>query len=360
MESMVALGLESYKNKKVFLTGHTGFKGSWLLVWFNLLGAKVKGYSLSPENETDLFNQMQGETLCESVIDDIRNFERLEKEICDFEPDFIFHLAAQPLVRLSYQKPTYTFEVNAIGTINLLEAVRKLSNPCIVVFITTDKVYENFEWPYPYREIDQLGGYDPYSSSKACAELIVNSYRNSFFPLNKFEQHEKSLATARAGNVIGGGDWAKDRIIPDIVRSIQSDGLITLRNPQSIRPWQHVLEPLNGYLQLGIKLSQNPAKYSGAWNFGPKSEDTLSVLELSKKAISILGKGEVLIRKEKEDLHEAGILKLDISKAVHELNWNPKMTAMQAIEWTIQWYRELAHQTAMDLVTKDILRYAAL
>lgn len=357
---MVALGLESYKNKKVFITGHTGFKGSWLLAWFSLLGTNVKGYSLLPENETDLFNQIQGDTLCESVIDDIRNLERLENEICDFEPDFIFHLAAQPLVRLSYQKPTYTFEVNAIGTAHVLEAVRKLAKPCTVVLITTDKVYENYEWPYPYREIDQLGGFDPYSSSKACAELIINSYRNSYFPLDKLDVHEKGLATARAGNVIGGGDWAKDRIIPDIVRSLQLDGLVTLRNPQAIRPWQHVLEPLHGYLQLGIKLEQNAVKYSGAWNFGPKSEETLSVLELSQKAISILGKGEVWFNKEQEVLHEAGILKLDISKAINELNWKPKMTAQQAIDWSIQWYKELGDRTAMDLVKRDILAYEAL
>ncbi len=331
--------LESYyKGKRVFLTGHTGFKGSWMLYWLNLLGAEVKGYALAPWSEDDHFNIIRGSELCESIIADIQDNARLEKEILDFQPDFIFHLAAQPLVRLSYQSPSETFAINAVGTAYLLDAVRKLAKSCAVVLITTDKVYENKEWHYPYRESDRLGGYDPYSASKACAELIVSSYRNSFFNNEGYAAHQKSIASARAGNVIGGGDWAKDRIIPDIVRALNKDEAVVIRNPHAVRPWQHVLEPIGGYLHLGTKMMDDPKKYADAWNFGPFAEDSLNVGELVEIAISAWGKGEYKTPSLTNQPHEAGLLKLDISKTTNELGWQPQYNSRKAIEMTLEWY----------------------
>jgi CDP-glucose 4,6-dehydratase len=348
----------SYKNKKVFLTGHTGFKGSWMLAWLHQLGAIVKGYSLAPENQFDLYNSISGDSLCDSIIADIRDKRRLEAEILSFQPDFIFHLAAQPLVRLSYEIPSETFEVNAIGTAHVLDAVRKLEKQCSVVLITTDKVYENLEWHYPYRESDRLGGFDPYSASKACAELVINSYRNSFFNKNDYSKHQKALASARAGNVIGGGDWAKDRIIPDIVRALQKNEIIQVRNPKSIRPWQHVLEPISGYLHLGLKLLEDPTKYADAWNFGPYAEDNLLVENLVKKAVGIWGHGEYKTPTITNQPHEAGLLKLDINKTINELNWKPKWNATMAITKTLIWYKESSVNLRFyELLVSDILDY---
>jgi CDP-glucose 4,6-dehydratase len=328
-----------YKGKRVFLTGHTGFKGSWMLYWLNLLGANIKGYSLAPENDNDHFNLINGNDMCDSIIDDILNKSRLENEILNFQPDFIFHLAAQPLVRLSYEKPTETFEVNAIGTANLLDIVRQLTNPCVVVLITTDKVYENKEWEYPYRETDRLGGYDPYSASKACAELIINSYRNSFFNTSNYLDHKKSIASARAGNVIGGGDWSKDRIIPDIVKSLIENELITVRNPNAVRPWQHVLDPIGGYLHLGTKMIDDPIKYGDSWNFGPFAEDNLTVDNLVNKALSVWGFGNYKTPNLSNQPHEAGLLKLDISNTINKLYWKPHFNSSEAIEMTLDWYK---------------------
>jgi CDP-glucose 4,6-dehydratase len=345
-----------YQGKKVFLTGHTGFKGTWMLSWLHLLGAEVKGYALDTHNSFDLFNVIEGENLCESVLADIRDRARLEKEITDFQPDFIFHLAAQPLVRLSYELPIDTFEINAIGTANVLEAMKKIAKPCVGVFITTDKVYENKEWHYPYRETDRLGGYDPYSASKALAEFVIDSYRNSFFNLQDFTKHQKAVASGRAGNVIGGGDWSKDRIIPDIIRSLQNNKPIEVRNPHAVRPWQHVLEPLAGYLILGAKLADNPLLYSGAWNFGPYMEDTLTVRELVEHAIRIAGKGTYFTPQYDHVLHEARLLKLDINKAVNELDWKPKYNAKQAIEMTLEWYQDTSISKS-SMTEKQILNY---
>ena len=327
-----------YKGKRVFLTGHTGFKGSWLLAWLHLLGADVKGYALAPDQETDLYHVLHGDTLCQSVIADIQDKSRLEKELLSFEPDFVFHLAAQPLVRLSYEIPSETFAVNAIGTAYVLDAVRLLKKPCTVVLITTDKVYENKEWHYPYRENDRLGGYDPYSASKACAELVIDSYRNSFFNRSQYNEHKKAIASARAGNVIGGGDWAKDRIIPDIVRALSKGDPITVRNPVAIRPWQHVLEPLGGYLHLGTKLVDDPVRYAESWNFGPLPDDNLTVEHLVQLAIAYWGAGEFVKPAAKGEPHEAGLLKLDISRAINELHWKPLYDARTAIEKTLAWY----------------------
>jgi CDP-glucose 4,6-dehydratase len=329
-----------YSGKKVFLTGHTGFKGSWLMQILTMLGAEIKGYSLAPEEDLNLFTVLNGDKLSQSVIADIRDRNRLKEEISSFQPDFVFHLAAQPLVRLSYQIPSETFEVNAIGTANLLDAIMQLDKPCYTIIITTDKVYHNYEWEYPYRENDRLGGYDPYSASKACTELVVDSYRNSFFNTNTYSKHQKAIAIGRAGNVIGGGDWSKDRLIPDISKSLAANNIIPIRNPNSVRPWQHVLEPLFGYLLLGSKLYTDPIKYSQAYNFGPDANDALPVLKMVEMAISNWGSGEFSISQASNQPHEAGLLKLDISKALAELNWRPSMNAAEAVGFTIKWYKK--------------------
>ena len=351
--------IDIYRGKKVFLTGHTGFKGAWLLQWLHLLGAQTCGYALAPENPEDLYHLIGGNSLGESILADLRDRDKLEDVILSFQPDFIFHLAAQPLVRLSYETPSDTFAVNAIGTAYVLDAVRKLAKPCTVVLITTDKVYENKEWVYPYRETDRLGGYDPYSASKACAELVINSYTQSFFNPAAFGQHQKGIASARAGNVIGGGDWAKDRIIPDIVRALRAGQPVIVRNPKAVRPWQHVLEPLGGYLLLGARLAAEPLSYGGAWNFGPYAEDNKTVGELVAAAITTWGSGNYEIPVLLNQPHEAGLLKLDINKTTNELGWHPKHTATQAIEKTLAWYKayDLDQQAARQLVHDDIKAY---
>ena len=330
--------LSLYSGKKVLITGHTGFKGSWLLAWLYSLGAEVKGYALSPENENDHFNVIKGYQICNSVIGDIRNKDNVSKEVLSFQPDFVFHLAAQPLVRLSYEIPVETFEVNILGTVNLLDAVRDLKNKCVVICITTDKVYENKEWQYPYRESDRLGGHDPYSASKAATELVISSYRDSFFNQNDYPNHQKSISSARAGNVIGGGDWSKDRLIPDLIRALTRDQPIKVRNPNSVRPWQHVLEPLMGYLTLGNKMFEQPNQFCGAWNFGPNLEDTLSVRDLVKIAFQKYGSGRFETPQLANQYHEAILLKLDINKTIYELGWKPKWNAEKAIEETVNWY----------------------
>jgi CDP-glucose 4,6-dehydratase len=360
MENMVNLNkfIEVYKGKKVLVTGHTGFKGAWLLQILKAFDPIMKGYALEPENETNLFTEIKGEQLCDSVIGDLRDKDSLYKAVLDFQPDFVFHLAAQPLVRLSYSIPSETFEVNAIGTANLLNAVRMLDKKCDIILITTDKVYYNNEWEYPYRENDKLGGYDPYSASKACCELVIDSYRNSFFNNNNYVHHKKAIAVARAGNVIGGGDWSNDRLIPDIVKSLSKKEEIGIRNPRSVRPWQHVIEPLFGYLELGVKLSENPIKYGQAFNFGPNISDALSVEEMVKRAIQIWGIGSYKNVIDANNPHEAGLLKLDISKAVNELNWKPIFNAQTAVERTINWYKQYyAGASASELIESDIKFY---
>jgi CDP-glucose 4,6-dehydratase len=357
LEIMIELK-NTYSGKRVFVTGHTGFKGSWLIKILHDVGAIVKGYALTPDTETNLYSEIHGDTLCESIIADLRDRELLKKAIIDFQPDYVFHLAAQPLVRLSYEIPSETFEVNTIGTANLLDAIRLLDKKCNVVLITTDKVYHNHEWEYPYRENDMLGGYDPYSASKACCELVIDSYRNSFFNVEKYDQHKKAIAVGRAGNVIGGGDWSKDRLIPDIVRALIENQVIVVRNPKSIRPWQHVIEPLFGYLELGEKLNINPVKYSQAYNFGPNTSDTLSVEEMVIRSINSWKSGIYKIEVNRNSPHEAGLLKLDISKAVKELNWMPILNAQTAVERSINLYKNYyKNMPAAQLMELDIEYY---
>ena len=328
-----------FKNKKVFITGHTGFKGTWLLNVLHTMGAELKGYALPPLNELDIYNQINAKELCSSVEADIQDFEKLKKEILDFQPDFIFHLAAQPLVKLSYDVPLETFNVNTQGSANLLDALRSLYKACICVMITTDKVYSNLESGHYYHENDKLGGYDPYSASKAAAEIIIDSYRNSFFNPKDYTQHKKSVSVARAGNVIGGGDWSKDRIIPDVIRALNDQKVIQVRNPNSVRPWQHVLEPLLGYISLAANQFKQPEKFSTSFNFGPNKNDTLPVSELVTQSIKSWGKGTSEHKVDDEAVHEAGLLHLDISKAKELLNWQPKMNSEQAIQHTIEWYK---------------------
>ncbi len=351
---------KSYQGKKVFLTGHTGFKGSWLLYWLKLAGAEVMGYSLAPKPEHKLFDFIAGQSLCRSVFQDILNYPALEKNITDFQPDFIFHLAAQPIVRYSYDHPLETFSVNALGTANVLNAVRKLLKPCVTLIVTTDKVYHNQERSYAYREEDRLGGYDPYSASKACAELIVDSYRNSYFNRANYAEHKKLIVSARAGNVIGGGDWARDRIVPDIIRSLENAKPVVVRNPEAVRPWQHVLEPLHAYILLAEKLASDPASYHNEYNFGPRTSDCLPVEEMVRQAIEVWQSGSYQISNQTNAPHEAGLLTLDIGRAINDLGWRPVYSAREAMVKTISWYKAFDGTNARDLLQKDIGEFLKL
>jgi CDP-glucose 4,6-dehydratase len=349
---------DTYFGKRVFITGHTGFKGSWLIKILSDFGAVLKGYALAPKNEINLYTEINGDLLCESVISDLRDRDALKKAILDFQPDYIFHLAAQPLVRLSYEIPSETFEVNAIGTANLLDAIRLLNKKCNIVLITTDKVYQNNEIEYAYKENDRLGGYDPYSASKACCELVIDSYKNSFFNSSKYDQHQKAIAVCRAGNVIGGGDWSKDRLIPDIAKALNANKEVVIRNPNAVRPWQHVIEPLFGYLELGLKLNSDPIKFAQAYNFGPNTNDALSVEEMVIKSIENWGAGSYKSLIDVNSPHEAGLLKLDISKALKDLNWRPVFNAQTAVDRTINWYKSYYNGiNVIELMQSDIEYY---
>jgi len=358
MEDLVTMAeLEDhYRGKKVFLTGHTGFKGAWMLAALHVAGSKIRGYALEPDQKGGLFELLGPLPGVESRIADIRDRERLRVEIADFQPDYIFHLAAQSLVRRSYEIPAETFDVNVTGTANLLEAAMALEKRCAVVVITTDKVYENKETGIPYRETDVLGGHDPYSASKACTELVVSSFRESFFPLSGKDIHSKGLASVRAGNVIGGGDWSRDRIVPDIARSLLAEVPIEVRNPASVRPWQHVLEPIAGYLRLGGLLYRDPGRYSKAYNFGPLQDDHLQVRELVETAVDTWGNGSWRDVSDPGAPHEAGLLKLDITRACTDLNWHPRLNARAAIRWALDWYR-CAPQGRKDLSYQQIKSY---
>lgn len=342
MENLVTFPeLEDYyRGKKVFLTGHTGFKGAWMMAALHSAGALVKGYALAPEYARGLYDLLSPLPGVESCIADIRDRSRLRDELLAWQPDYVFHLAAQPLVRRSYEIPAETFDINVTGTANLLEAVTRLEKKCAVVVITTDKVYENKETGTLYTEDDILGGHDPYSASKACTELVVSSFRHSFFPPASIEVHRKALASVRAGNVIGGGDWSRDRIVPDIARALLEGRAVEVRNPASVRPWQHVLEPVAGYLRLGGLLYGDPQRYGKAYNFGPLPEDHLQVKELVETAVSLWGKGGWKDVSDPAAPHEAALLKLDITRARTDLNWHPRLDARNAIRWALDWYRQ--------------------
>lgn len=346
-----------FKGKRVFLTGHTGFKGAWMLQILNWLGADVKGYALAPEKDKDLYNQVNGDDLCyTSVIGNLTDLKKLHGEMVRFEPHFVFHLAAQSLVRRSYEQPADTFMVNTQGTAHVLDALRDVEGSCVGLMITTDKVYQNPERGVPFSEDDKLGGYDPYSASKAAAEIVIESYQRSFFNDNNYDKHKKSVASVRAGNVIGGGDFADDRIIPDIVRSIETLEPVGLRNPASVRPWQHVLEPIGAYLMLAAKMYEAPQQYNAAFNFGPNEDDMLTVEDLTKIFIDRFGKGSYKAAEQAGAPHEAKLLLLNSAKAKEQIGWQPQLDAATAIRWTADWYADKEH-TAHEKCMMQIEQY---
>ena len=348
--------LQTYQNKKVLITGHTGFKGSWLSVWLHMLGAELTGYALDPLTPKDNFVLSGMQENMHDNRGDVRDFHHLSKVFETAKPEFVFHLAAQPLVGRSYENPVETYGTNVMGTMNVLECIRNTPETKVGVIITTDKCYENKEWIWGYRENDTLGGYDPYSSSKACVELLVSSYRQSFF--NGLEEDKKKyIATARAGNVVGGGDWSKNRIIPDCIRSLEQNQSITIRSPDAIRPWQHVLEPLYGYLILGTRLAEREKNVSGAWNFGPESENMIEVEKMVQKVIRHWGKGKYSCLKSAKQFHETNMLCLDISKAKRELKWDPAWSIDKTIELTVEWYRQYPEEDVYSICTRQIKQY---
>jgi len=326
-----------WKNRRVLITGHTGFKGTWLSLWLNLLGARVAGYALDPPTQPSLFNLSGIKSNIESIIGDIRNDAKVRQVISDVKPEIIFHLAAQPLVRHSYEYPLETYSTNVMGTGNILEAIRTTGSVKAFVNVTTDKVYQNREWHWGYRENDPLGGYDPYSSSKACSELVTTAYRNSYFHPDNYKEHGVGIATARAGNVIGGGDWAQDRLIPDCIRAFLRNESIYIRNPDAIRPWQYVLEPLKGYLMLAGKLYSNGNVFSRAWNFGPDAEGEKSVGWIASYLLKELGSENSIVIDKSPSPHEAKYLKLDCSLSRAELSWEPKWGIGKAMKATAEW-----------------------
>lgn len=332
-----------WKGRKVFITGHTGFKGSWLCLWLHLLGAEVTGYALDPPTDPSLYELCGVGELVTSVIADVRDGARLAAALSGAAPEIVIHMAAQPLVRDSYRIPVETYAINVMGTVNLLEAVRNCPSVKAVVNVTTDKCYENKEWAWGYRENEPMGGYDPYSNSKACSELISAAYRSSFFNEKEYATHGVALATARAGNVIGGGDWASDRLIPDCIGALLKGESILIRNPYSIRPWQHVLEPLSGYLTLARNLHQGGARHAAGWNFGPGDADARPVEWIVQQLCAKWGGAASYRLDDGEHPHEAHYLKLDCSKAKAELGWQPRWSLDTALEKIIAWtaaYRE--------------------
>jgi CDP-glucose 4,6-dehydratase len=343
----------AYAGKKVLLTGHTGFKGSWLTLWLRELGAEVTGYALAPDPMPSLFLAAGVERACRSILADVRDLARLRAVVHETAPDHVFHLAAQPLVRLSYEQPVPTIETNVLGTANVLEAVRLAGRPCAVVVVTSDKCYENKEWIHGYREDEPMGGHDVYSMSKGAAELVVSSYRRSFFHPARLAEHGVAVATARAGNVVGGGDWAKDRIVPDAIGALAARRPIPVRNPDGVRPWQHVLEPLGGYLLLGARLAVTEpaaarAKHAEPWNFGPRTEDARPVRSVVEALIRAWGSGSWEDRRDPRAPHEAGLLRLAIDKAHARLGWSPRWGFEETFERTVAWYRAFHEGASRD------------
>ena len=346
-----------FKNKTILVTGHTGFKGSWLTMMLKSLGSNIIGYSLNPVNQYDNFEVLN---LSRSITDlrgDVRDINKLKSAFDRYQPDIVFHLAAQPLVRKSYEIPRETLEVNLMGTVNVLESFRNSEKTTSLIVITSDKVYENREWIWSYRENDQLGGYDPYSASKGAAELMCSSYQRSFFNPDAYKDHKKVMATVRAGNVIGGGDWSKDRIIPDVMSAIETNNPIRIRNPDSIRPWQHVMEPLHGYLLLASKLHTDPKKFSGPWNFGPNSASHLRVKDLVALVIKQYGKGKILMDAQKNELHESKYLSLDNAKSSTYLEWKQKLSIEDTVALTVEWYKNYKEPNIVQLVKKQVVDF---
>lgn len=350
-----------WKDKVVLLTGHTGFKGSWLSLWLQKIGTKIIGYSKSVPTNPSLFEVANVQNRMTSILGDIRDLDHLKEVIHEYKPEIVIHMAAQSLVHRSYEDPIETYSINVMGTINLLEAIRIEGKTKVVINVTSDKCYENKGSTRGYREDDPMGGYDPYSSSKGCSELITSSFRNSFFNSDEYEKHKVALASVRAGNVVGGGDWARDRLIPDIMKGIMNHNAIKIRSPNAIRPWQYVLEPLNGYLSLAEKLWHNGPEYSGGWNFGPMDNDVKPVSWIVEK-ISQQWKNNIRWELNAEGYqHEAHYLRLDCSKARDKLGWFPKTNSEQAIELTIEWYKQYEQKHDIREFTEEqIKNFSAL
>jgi CDP-glucose 4,6-dehydratase len=330
-----------WRGRKVFLTGHTGFKGSWLTLWLDALGADVTGYSLDPPTDPSLFNQADLARCLRSIRGDIRDFERLKSAMAECRPDVVLHMAAQSVVRSGYDDPVETYSTNVMGTVHVFEALRQLKLPSVVVNVTSDKCYLNREWAWGYREDEPMGGRDPYSNSKGCAELVTTAYRESFFPPDAFDRHGVALGSARAGNAIGGGDWTANQLIPDLIRAFLAGKPCLIRSPSAIRPWQFVLEPLNGYLTLAEHLAQDAPRFAGGWNFGPAEADARPVSWIADTLVRSWGNGASWQRDAGEHPREANFLKLDASMARAQLNWQPRLPLPQALEWIVEWYRGL-------------------
>lgn len=346
-----------YRNKRVLVTGHTGFKGSWLSIWLHELGAEVIGVALDPYSEKDNY-VLSG--IGERITDlrgDIRDGKLMKEIFRQYQPEVVFHLAAQPLVRLSYDIPVETYETNVMGTINILEAIRATDSAKVGVMITTDKCYENKEQIWGYRENEPMGGYDPYSGSKGATEIAIASWRRSFFNPDQYEKHGKSIASARAGNVIGGGDWALDRIIPDCIRALEANNPIEIRSPKAIRPWQHVLEPLSGYLLLAQKMWNEPTKYCEGWNFGPHAESISTVWEVATKVVENYQSGQLKDLSDPNALHEAKLLMLDVSKAKFQLGWEPRMNIDETVRLTVEWYKRYKQEEVYGVCVEEIKKY---
>ncbi|PLZ00559.1 CDP-glucose 4,6-dehydratase [Burkholderia sp. WAC0059] len=332
-----------WQGRRVFLTGHTGFKGGWTSLWLASMGAKVAGYALQPATQPNLFEAADvGGIVEQNHFADIRDYEHLASAMSGFKPDIVIHMAAQPLVRYSYLSPVETYATNVMGTVHVLEAIRRCDTVRAAVMVTSDKCYQNNEWPWGYRENEPMGGYDPYSNSKGCAELVTSAYRQSFFPAERYADHGVAVASGRAGNVIGGGDWSEDRLIPDAIRAFQANAPLLIRNPGATRPWQHVLEPVSGYLVLAQALSTQGTAFNGGWNFGPGDDDARSVRDVVELVIEKWGDKARWQQDGAEQPHEANFLKLDCSKAKQQLGWTPKWNLPTAIQATVAWHREKA------------------
>jgi CDP-glucose 4,6-dehydratase len=346
-----------WNGKRVLVTGHTGFKGGWLSLWLQQRGAELAGFSLAPPTSANLFEDAHVCVGMRSVIGDIRDLDLLKQTFAEHRPEIVFHLAAQPLVRSSYVDPIGTYTTNVIGTANILEAARGTDSLRAIVIVTTDKCYENREWEWPYRETDRLGGYDPYSNSKACAELVVAGYRNSFFNPAEYSRHGVAIASVRAGNVVGGGDWAEDRLVPDIIRSFMEHRPVRLRNPRAIRPWQHVLEPLRGYLAVAQSLFEDGAASGEAWNFGPEHSDAQPVEWIVRKLAESWGEDARWELEETQQPHEAQTLKLDWSKAQSRLGWRPSLQLEDALMMTAEWYKAKLQGQDMRMFTSAQIKH---
>jgi CDP-glucose 4,6-dehydratase len=350
MGNMGAIDRQFWKGRRVFLTGHTGFKGSWLSLWLHQLGAEITGYSFKPSTSPSMYEVCSVGDVVHSIYGDIRDAELLKKAMIDARPEVVIHMAAQPLLRESYRNPIETYSTNVMGTVHLFEATRACGSVKAIVNVTTDKCYENKEWEWGYRENDSLGGYDPYSSSKGCSEFVTSAYRSSFFNPTTYNEHGVAVASARAGNVIGGGDWAQDRLIPDALKAFQEQRPVSIRNPSAIRPWQHVLEPISGYLILAQSLYQSGAAYGEGWNFGPHETDAKPVQWIVSKLCDKWGNGASFeVVDDNEKLHEAHYLKLDCSKSKTRLGWTPQWTLEDAINKICEW--SMAYVNSEDIVS---------